>query len=206
MLLSVVYILLRYFLCFTDTNIRMYACLKNNSVRPLVNRNNIVILHLIQIQKRLFLIGFTINIIQLEMIKETIVKPYRFTQGFYPSVSLFFCIWTGKPIRIILFLFSCTSTYVSAARRQQNNISPEGIHHTHAPAHSLPDLVTASLPALATSQFFFPNTTLSEFRWRGWGCPLFLTSYCSVVWTWTSPSQRFFPCLHRIGVRNATGA
>lgn len=89
MLLSVVHILLRYVLCFTDTNICMYAYLKNDSVRPLVNRNNIVILHLIQIQRRLFLIGFTINIIQLEMIKETIVKPYRFTQGFYPSVSLF---------------------------------------------------------------------------------------------------------------------
>lgn len=89
MLLSVVHILLRYVLCFTDTNICMYAYLKNDSVRPLVNRNNIVILHLIQIQKRLFLIGFTINIIQLEMIKETIVKPYRFTQGFYPSVSVF---------------------------------------------------------------------------------------------------------------------
>lgn len=67
----------------------MHAYLKNNSVRPLVNRNNIVILHLIQIQKKLFLIGFTINIIQLEMIKETIVKPYRFIQGFYPSVFLF---------------------------------------------------------------------------------------------------------------------
>lgn len=42
----------------------------------------LIILHLIPIQKRLVLISFTINIIQLEMIKETIVKLYTCTQCF----------------------------------------------------------------------------------------------------------------------------
>lgn len=91
MLLSVVHILPGCFLCVTDTNICMYTYFKDSSVRPLANRNNIVILHLIHIQKRLFLVGFTVNITQLEMIKETIVK----TIGIYTmllnhaSISLF---------------------------------------------------------------------------------------------------------------------
>lgn len=65
MLSSVVLTLLVYFLCFIGTNVCTYAYLKNNSARPFANRNNIIILHLIQIQKRLFLTGFTIHIIQL---------------------------------------------------------------------------------------------------------------------------------------------
>lgn len=168
-----------------------------------MNRNNIVILHLIQIQKRLFLIGFTINIIQLEMIKETIVKPYRFTQGFYPNVSLFLYLNReanqNNPVSFLLYI-----NLHFCSKKAEQHFPWRNPPHSHPCA--FPARPGYGFPSWPGNLTVFSNTTLSEFRWRGWGCPLFLTSYCSVVWAWTSPSQRFFPCLHRIGVRNATGA
>lgn len=120
----------------------------------MVNRNNIVILHLIQIQKRLFLIGFTINIIQLEMIKETIVKPYRFTQGFYPSVSLFLYLnREANQNNHVSFLLHIYLHFCSKKAAEQH-FPWRHLPHSNTPAYSLPDLVTASLPDLATSQFF----------------------------------------------------